>query len=259
MKHLCVLLMGLSVVTGVSPVIDRVFGSANFQDKTFDELEVNGSATLKNVRADSVIARGSLDFSGLTVNTTLSAKGGCTGDYLTAQECSFFGGSTLKHATVSGIEARGSFSATEVSVTGDLLACGSLEAISLTVKGLTTINGGAKLVDSNLQDIVCAGKEYTLYNATVSSIVVKSTYNDAAFSTGIGFFDWLLSFFKHSKINETKIYLKGSTKVSGDITFEAGSGEVSLLDNASINGRVIGGVLRDGVAGSVPPFCESDS
>ncbi|MDQ5890510.1 MAG: hypothetical protein QG604_384 [Candidatus Dependentiae bacterium] len=246
MKHFCVLLMSLFVVTGVSPVVDRVFGSANFQDKTFDELEVNGSATLKDVRADSVTARGSLDFSGLTVNTTLSAKGGCTGDHLTARECSFFGGSTLKHATVSSVEARGSFAATEVLVTNDLLACGSLDAVKVTVRGLTTINGGAKLVDSNLQDIVCAGREYKLYNTTVSNIVVKPAYSDAAFSTGIGFFDWLLSFFKHSKINETKIYLKGSTRVSGDIIFEAGSGEVYLLGDALIGGRVTGGVIKKG-------------
>jgi len=227
---------------GAFPMIDSISGAASFKNKKFDELKTAGSVDLENVSAYSIFARGALSFTDLTVEDTITTKGGCKGDGLAAKSLVCQGGTTINKAKVDVLEAHGGFSGEDIEVTKDFSLFGGLKATRLVVHGLTTITGEAKFVESTLEDVVCAGKKQEFKNTLVHSIRVTSA--DGGTDTGFTFLNWILSFFRGSKTTCVRIYLSGRTIVKGDIVFEsAPGGEVHLSGEATLGGQVKGGVI----------------
>ncbi len=240
MKH--VLVFAFCVVTvGASPVIDSISGAASFKNKKFDELKTAGSIDLEAVCAYSILACGAISFKSLIVEDAMTTKGGCSGDGLVSKSLVCHGGAKIKNAKVQNIEAHGGFSGDTIEVAQDFTLSGGLKVTNLTVKGLMTIHGEAKFIDSTLGDVSCAGKKQEFKNTVVHDIRVKP--GNFGVDTGFSFLNWIISFFKNSKVDLVHIYLTGGTRVAGDIIFESVSGQVHLSPNATLAGTVKGGTV----------------
>lgn len=230
-----------AITVGVSPEIDTISGAASFKNKKFDELKTAGSIDLEAVYAYSILACGAISFKSLTVEDAMTTKGGCTGDGLISKSLVCHGGANIKNAKVQNIEAYGGFSGDTIEVAQDFTLSGGLKVTNLIVKGLTTIHGEAKFIDSTLGDVSCSGKKQEFQNTVVHAIRVKP--GNAGFDTEYSFLNWIISFFKHSKVDLVHIYLTGGTRVAGDIIFESVPGQVHLSSNAMLVGNVKGGTV----------------
>jgi len=145
MKHKNILILVTALFCSLHAEVETISGAASIKNKIFDELHVNGSITLKNIQATTLVAHGSLDFKLLTIKETLDAKGGFSGKNLTAKAVTLRGGSTLENAELESLDVRGGFSGNNIIVTQNIDASGGFEVTKLTVNGLTTVRDGAVL------------------------------------------------------------------------------------------------------------------
>jgi len=243
MKHKNILILVTALFCSLHAEVETISGAASIKNKTFDELHVNGSITLKNIQATILVARGALDFKELTLKESLDAKGGCSGKGLTAKTAILRGGSTLENTELESLDVRGGFSGTNITVTQNVEASGGFNATKLTVKGLTTVRGGARFTGSTLQNVHLTGKEHTFQSSTAQNVRVLSS--DSDFDSGFGILNWVVNLFRSTNKKAPRLILTGDTIIHGDITFESSvPGEITLSSTAKITGKVINGEIR---------------
>jgi len=223
MKKAILGLVVLSMSAVMLADVEKVSGKWSFHDKTFDEFKGSGSGSLTRVQARIARVSGSFSWDTLTINESFVVSGSWKGTGLTAQSASVSGSGSINGGVVSG----------------DIIASGSLDAINLTVNGHTKASGGISFENSKLHAAEFCGKKVTLTNTSTGSILMKR--NNGGFSSDIPFLAWIIGLFQNPELST--LYLKGSTIVEGDITFETGTGEVYVSPQAQIKGQVIGGKI----------------
>lgn len=205
----------VSMVTLVSfCAINAVFattfnGITELTGKTFDDLTINGPATLTDIKAQTLNIHGPFDFKKIDVTKSSDVSGPMRGE----------------EGHFANLSVTGSLEAEKIT-TETLSVIGPATLKYFTVKGHADIKGPLVSQKGHLQDVTYMSKG-DLTDTTVKNIVVK--HNNAHAD-------------KHEK---DVLELKGTTAVTGDITFESGQGEIITEGkDISISGKIKGGVLK---------------
>lgn len=155
----------------------------------YDEIVINGPATLKLIKAQNLSIHGTLDFNRLDVAQTATINGPVKGSNGKFGKLSVTGPVNVDHIM-----------ATELQVHGPLTVS------SLKISGATQIDGQVSIKDGELHSLTLSDNSLTLENVTADKITINKL-NDNAPQT---------------------LTLKGKTIVSGGISFEAGNGIVKI-------------------------------
>lgn len=181
---------------------DHFNGPVELSLKLFDELSIDGSAKLKMVRAKSLVVKGSLEYSRLSVSGKATVDGQLTGD-------------------------RGKFG--QLTVTGpvhaEYLACddlstkGDVTISYLDVKNRADIDGIVSGQNWRVKDLQVRADKIVLKDVDIGTIVVKKS--------GTG---------------PEELTLQGTSVIHGMIVFESGQGKVRIEgDKVKIEGEIKGG------------------
>lgn len=200
-------LAGLLALNTVSA--ETFYGVTELSSKMYDQLIVNGPATLKDIKTDNLTVHGPLTFQKIDV---------------------------IKSSDISGMMQGQEGAFANLKVTGPLeaekITCDTLSVIGpaklkyFTVKGTTEVQGPIEFTKGNLQDLSYMASG-TLTDTVVKNITIK--HNNASADT---------------KKNDI-LKLEGNTSVTGDITFESGKGEVITAGKGvTVSGKIKGGTLK---------------
>jgi len=207
----------------------------------------NGSLRLRNrIIQGSVSTNGSLSVENVKIQGDTRTNGSFTAD----------------NAEIQGdVRTNGSFTATLVTVEETVGVNGRADLQSTHVKGTTSVNGVLRARRSHFdQDITLSCKDASFENCQVnSSIVVRpaslisgNTVYGMSDVVIIGRINYCATMINGRCIDAHKmqsepllqvIDLSAGTRVSGNIIFEGGKGEVHISDASQIQGQVIGGEI----------------
>jgi cytoskeletal protein CcmA (bactofilin family) len=226
-----------------------VSGSSTFADVTFDQLKTSGSSTLTRVVVNDLTCSGSCKFTDLTVRGHFTGSGSRRGTGLTANTCDFSGSTGLQDAVLESLTLSGSLTATRVSIAKDCQTSGSCEADELMVEGFMNSSGRLTLRNSTVHELQCSSKA-KLYDTTVNGSVTVAQTNSSrsGWQTDISWLRWLFSLFSFRNDSDDEddihtLYIYGTTKITGDVTFESGDGVVYCDSKAEVLGVVHGGKI----------------
>ncbi len=119
---------------------DKISGSADLSNHSFENLTVSGSADLKDLKVDKdLIVSGS--FEG-------------------------------KNITADNISASGSASLENINVKNNLKVSGSFEGKNITVEGKTKISGGMIVSKGNFTDIEISASRIKLFDSKSHNILI---------------------------------------------------------------------------------------
>lgn len=185
-------------------------GVTELSVKSFKDLTVNGPATLTEIKANTLNIHGPLTFQKIDVSKSSDVSGPMRG----------------KEGAFANLKVTGPLEAERITCE-TLTVIGPATLKYFTVKGSTDIKGSFVSQNGNLQDVTYMSTG-TLTDTTVKNIIVK--HNNA-----------------NTDVNQKDILeLKGTTLVTGDVTFESGKGEIITEGkNISLSGKIKGGVLKD--------------
>lgn len=179
-----------------------VNGAASVNEKRLKFLEINGSATFKDLKiADYMKVNGSATGKNLQVKT-LEVNGSLTAKYLIINDMIVSGAASLREALIKG----------------SLSVNGSLKCEQIKVQGKTSIAGDLKVSSGEFQDIEIKSD---------LAEIIRSKANNIVFS--------------NQQVAQKILELKSGTTVSGNVTFKSGKGTVYLYDGSKIGGTVEGG------------------
>lgn len=181
------------------------YGPTHLGDQKFEDLSIFGPAELNKITADSLTVHGALAFDNLTAPKKLEVFGPTEGKNSNVGDITVAGPLQLDHCKVKSLNIAGPF-----------------RAKHLTVENTSSFIGPFEVLDSHFQDLSVTADKAAFANTQVKNIVMK----------------------KNNDPKEQIISLSGTTVVSGDITFEAGKGQVMLDKTAKLQGKVKGGTLN---------------
>lgn len=202
-KFLLIIISGLFIFTAAQAEI--YYGATNIKQAELGDVTVHGAANMQNVRAQSLLVLGSLDFKNLDVFKTAEVIGN-----LKSSGEGRFG--ILKVTGETSLRN---------SIMNSLQVIGPLNAAYITVKGNTIVVGSLTAGSSQFDNITVTANKISLNDVKVTNIYIKKSPNE----------------------KEQIVDLAGSTLVGGNITFEEGDGIVIARPGVSIIGEVKGGRL----------------
>lgn len=206
MKSLLTITIGL-LTLGVAQA-EMFTGSTDLSKKTLEDVIVMGSAHLREIKASSVKVTGTLHFDKLDVSGNVTVVGPVTE------------GST--DLICKDLQVVGPINAKRIKCTNiDVLGVAKLEDIE--VSGDVKLVGGVEIKKANLQNLYVTSEQINLDDVTVKDITVDHIplYSQAQ-----------------------TLYLKGSTTVSGSITFKSGKGIIVKEDKVKVVGKMVGGTEK---------------
>lgn len=206
--HFFIVCAALGMLSHGSIALATTFnGQTELSAQTFKELEINGSARLSEIRANSLTVKGSLDFKRLNVTGDTKVLGACSGE----------------ESDFKNLAIQGTFWGAKIRIV-NLQVDGEVAIEDFTLNGEVNIKGPLKAKNGSFNNIDAVNAPIALYNVTVNNINVK----------------------KDNTNNRNEVKLAGNTVVSGNITFESGEGIVFIRDKtAQLKGKVIGGKIKE--------------
>jgi cytoskeletal protein CcmA (bactofilin family) len=177
-------------------------GAASVNEKRLKFLEVNGSATFKDLKIEDY----------MTVN------GSATGKNLQVKKLEVNGSLTAKYLIIGDMIVSGAASLREALIKGSLSINGSLKCEQIKVHDKTSISGDLKVSSGDFQDIEIKSDLAEIKRSKANNI-----------------------YFSNQKDIEQILELKSGTIVSGNVTFKSGKGKVYLYDGSKVEGKVEGG------------------
>ncbi len=185
-------------------------GITDLSEKSFQELVINGPATLKDIKAGKLTVNGPLTFQKIDVSGNAELNGPVKGTE-----------SHFENLMITG------------SIDADKMSCNNLTVIGpatlkyFTIKENAEVKGAFNADGGTIQDLSVMSSA-SLNDTTVKNVVIK--HNNA--------YD--------QEAKKDVLELKGKTIITGDVTFASGKGEVIVQGkDASIGGKINGGVLVD--------------
>lgn len=164
-------------------------GPTVLREKSFDELEINGPADLKHVRAKSLIVKGPLKFHRIEIDGKTSVTGPMSGLEGKFEDVTVDGPFRAKRLKIGTLDVTGPTNLARFTFSGDAKIKGPLDAKHGHFQNLTAGSDEG-------------GSSVSLYNITADDIHIN----------------------KGKK--EEILTLAGKTVVSGKITFESGKGKI---------------------------------
>ena len=159
----------------------------------------------------------SLNAGGANTNNIFSGPTTCS--KATLSKLSVDGPLTIKKSTIATIMVKGPVTSTDSTIT-NLTANGTLNLNNTTIEKLT-LKGPLEASDSSIFNINVNGP-LTFTDSRVGNVIVTDS----------------------TASNPGKVYLKGYTTVSGNISFKGGNGIVYQEKGAKIMGEVTGGKIE---------------
>lgn len=194
-------------------------GPADLKAQEFNELIINGASKLNQIKADSLIVKGPLDFKEIKISGGTEISGACSGE-----DGEF--GNLVIHDTFWGSNIK----IENLNVDKDV----TIE--NFKISGDVNINGPLKAKNGSFNNIHAVNTPVALYNVTVNNITVKKAIDKGAVPNTNA----------NNTASSNEIKLAGNTIVSGNITFESGDGLVFIRDKtAALKGKVIGGTIKE--------------
>lgn len=185
-------------------------GITDLNEKSFQDLVINGPATLKNIKAGKLTVNGPLTFEKIEVSGNTELSGPVKGTE-----------SHFENLTITG------------SIEADKMSCNNLTVIGpatlkyFTIKENAEVKGTFKSEGGTVQDLSVMSSA-SLTDTTAKNVIIK--HNNA--------YD--------QEAKTDVLELKGKTIITGDVSFASGKGEVIVQGkDASIGGKINGGVLVD--------------
>lgn len=185
----------LSLLAIASSINAETFnGPTVLSEKSFDELEINGPADLKHVRAKSLTVKGPLKFHRLEIDGTTTVTGPMTGIEGKFEDVNVNGPFRAKKLKIRTLNVTGPVALARFTFSGDAKIKGPLEAKHGHFQNLTAGSDEG-------------GNSVSLYNITAKNITINKGKQEEVLSLG------------------------GKTEVSGKITFESGKGKIEKKGN----------------------------
>lgn len=181
-------------------------GTTKLSNKTFEDIVVLGEADLTNIKTNSITIGGSLVFNHVDasdVNIAGSVKEGSS--YLICKDLNVGGSIIAKNIKCANINVFGAAKLENIDVSDNISIAGRLELKKAKLKNLDAATSEIYLEDVTANDI------------TIDTIPLSS--------------------------DTQKLYLKGSSIISGSIKFESGKGIVIIGDKVT-TGKITGGILK---------------
>lgn len=212
-------------VTVSGKTLDNVIvsGGARLNDVQANRISVSGGARLTRVKVNSVDVSGGLRFNNLEADT-IDVSGSAQGNDLKCRNLDVSGGIKAQNIECNTLEVSGG---------------AKLENV-LASDG--TLSGSVDIKKSQFNNLNLATSAMYLEDVIVNNIIVEEgqdVVQDIRFNKR-GNMRISSSPQKQGQV----LYLKGSTTVSGDVTFRSGKGTVVLEGGAQINGKVVGGEIQ---------------
>lgn len=186
---------------GIAQATDfKKMGPVNEFGKTFDNVKVTGPTKLTEVKAKSVSVTGVLTFHNLEISGDLNV----TGPIENSQNL------RCKNLKATGLINAENIECTTMNLTG------SVTLKNVRVSGDAKMTGSIDLTDASFANLNLASNAMNLENVNVNNIIIEETYGT----------------------QEQVLNLKGSTSVSGDVTFKSGRG--IIIGEDKVNGVITG-------------------
>lgn len=176
-------------------------------------IRVSGGARLTNVKANSVKVSGGLTFDELEVAGTVDVAGSIRNSI--NLKC--------KNLDVSGGVQAQNIECNTMDISGGV----KLENVK--VSGGASISGNVDIKTGQFDNLNLAAKSMSLEDVNVNNIVVEE-------GGGIVIINNVVV----RGSGEQVLHLKGSTTVSGNVTFKSGKGTIIIDSGANVNGTVTG-------------------
>lgn len=179
-------------------------GPTNVSGKDFDAIKITGPVVLTHVNAKSVTVTGNLTFNNLEVTGNVKVTGPIDDSYnLKCNKLQVIGPINVQKIECNAITITGAIKLEKIEVFGDAVMTGSIE-----------------IKEGQFRDLKLASNEMRLEKVKVDNITVK----------------------KPSKNGPQKqvLYLKASTQVTGNVTFESGQGTVFIEGGSKVDGKING-------------------
>lgn len=187
-------------------------GAMDISNKTLEDVIVVGAAHLKEVKANSIKVTGVLLFDKLDVLGNVTILGPITegSTDLLCNDLHVIGPVSARRINCLNIDVLGSSQFEDIQVSGDVTLVGNVNIKKADIQNLYVISD-----QIDLEDV-------TIKNITIDHIPFTS---------------------------ETQtLYLKGSSIISGTITFKSGKGIIVKGDKVKITNKMIGGTEMQTVA-----------
>ncbi len=198
-----ILITVLSIIMIVcSAYAEVINGAASVNEKKLKTLEINGSATFKDLKIDEFMI----------------INGSASGKNLQVKKLKVSGSLTTKYMTANDVEVSGAAALREVVIKNSLIVDGSLKTEHIRVQGKTVISGGLKASNGSFDSIEISSDRAELAKSRVNNI-----------------------YFFNSNNRPQILELKSGTVVSGNVIFKSGKGKVYLFDGSKVEGKVEGG------------------
>lgn len=206
MQYLFPILFSLLTLTIAQA--ETFMGTTELSEKTIDNIIVFGPAQLTDIKTNSLTVTGTLSFNKVAVDGNVTVIGPIKEDStdLLCKDLDILGTITAKNIKCNNINIFGPANLENIETTADVKIVGTIELKKAKIQNLSLTTTEMELSDVTVRDI------------TIEKIPLSGD-------------------------NQT-LYLKGSTTVSGSITFKSGKGIVIIENNAKINGKINGATLK---------------
>lgn len=187
----------------------RSFGSLKLENKTISSLKSSGSTCLKDVVIQgSAAVSGSSDFQNVSVAGSVKNSGQTRFENVVVQD---------------SLKCSGSLKAKGGSL-GELIASGSVSLVDLVIYGHTRVSGALKAKNTKFEGIESSACKSSFTDCSIQSIHMDVRNTECG---------WMLG----DTVKPT-IELVDTT-VQGDIIFEGKKGEVILVNDAVVEGKIV--------------------
>jgi len=194
-------------------------GNVKLENSAMTDVNIEGSADLKNMTMRSLKINGDVHFANLKVTDKCTINGSGKGDDVFCHDIILHGSFTTQNLRTFSMVVHGNLSGNDIAITNNLIIDGALDCQTINVSGYTQIYGEMNVSGSTFNDIILTTQKSTITNSNAGNITIKAEQNHRA---------------------AQQLILKGDTIITGNIVFESGNGELHLDKEVTVKGQIYG-------------------
>ena len=198
-----IFLLSLFLFSSISRA-DVFNGTTKLSDKSYQDVTINGTANLQEIKVKKLNVNGPLQFSNLLVEEDAEVHGPVENS---------------KNGVFVNLKIVGPFSAEKI-VCDNLSVMGAIDVSELVVKKTMQVTGGINIKHGDIKDLEVNSSHISLVDSKLSNLTVNG------------------------RKGKEQTLILDKTVISGDVIFKSGKGIIEMSKDSVVKGKIAGATLK---------------